>query len=170
MRLCICKREAVLGSDAGIVAAQFDVAGGGLGGAKDAIVGLSGPAGRGARLQRRDIQGGGATGVRALVRAGSLQPLLPHHLLRRRAAAQPRCPEPVPSPSSLSCRHAHCSSAVEFGLEMLNATVFFGVEELSTITQVNQSSNLAHDILFITNFKNLTFRLQQCHQFHIPIL
>ena len=36
-----------------------------------------------------------------------------------------------------SCRHTHCSSAVEFGLEMLNAAVFFGVEQLSTITQVS---------------------------------
>jgi len=35
-----------------------------------------------------------------------------------------------------SCYHIHCSSAVEFGLEMLNAAVFFGVEQLSTLTQV----------------------------------
>lgn len=35
-----------------------------------------------------------------------------------------------------ACYHIHCSSAVEFGLEMLNAAVFFGVEQLSTLTQV----------------------------------
>ncbi|KAG0586558.1 hypothetical protein KC19_2G100000 [Ceratodon purpureus] len=34
-----------------------------------------------------------------------------------------------------SCYHMYCSSAVEFGLEMLNAAVFFGVEQLSTLTQ-----------------------------------
>jgi regulatory protein NPR1 len=65
-----------------------------------------------------------------------------------------------------SCRHAHCSSAVEFGLEMLNAAVFFGVEQLSTITQVNQSPNHTHDIPFIANPTNPTLRLQQCHQSH----
>lgn len=36
-----------------------------------------------------------------------------------------------------SCYHMHCSAAVEFGLEMLNTAVFFGVEQLSTLTQVS---------------------------------
>jgi regulatory protein NPR1 len=34
-----------------------------------------------------------------------------------------------------SCWHTHCSSAVEFGLETLNAAQFFGVDQLSTLTQ-----------------------------------
>jgi regulatory protein NPR1 len=35
-----------------------------------------------------------------------------------------------------SCWHTHCSSAVEFALETLNAAHFFGVDQLSTLTQV----------------------------------
>jgi regulatory protein NPR1 len=35
------------------------------------------------------------------------------------------------------CRHTHCTSAVEFGLETLNAAHFFGVDELTSITQVS---------------------------------
>ncbi|KAH8948954.1 hypothetical protein BDL97_10G005000 [Sphagnum fallax] len=34
-----------------------------------------------------------------------------------------------------SCWHTHCNSAVEFGLETLNAAHFFGVDQLSTLTQ-----------------------------------
>ncbi|KAH9547713.1 hypothetical protein CY35_11G049800 [Sphagnum magellanicum] len=34
-----------------------------------------------------------------------------------------------------SCWHTHCSSAVEFALETLNAAHFFGVDQLSTLTQ-----------------------------------
>jgi regulatory protein NPR1 len=37
-----------------------------------------------------------------------------------------------------SCWHTHCSAAVEFGLETLNAAQFFGVDQLSTLTQVSQ--------------------------------
>ena len=36
-----------------------------------------------------------------------------------------------------TCWHTHCSSAVEFGLETLNAAHFFGVGELSVLTQVS---------------------------------
>ncbi len=35
-----------------------------------------------------------------------------------------------------SCWHTHCSSAVEFTLETLNAAHFFGVDQLSALTQV----------------------------------
>jgi hypothetical protein len=35
-----------------------------------------------------------------------------------------------------SCWHTHCSSAVEFALETLNAAHFFGVDQLSALTQV----------------------------------
>jgi regulatory protein NPR1 len=35
-----------------------------------------------------------------------------------------------------SCWHTHCSLAVEFALETLNAAHFFGVDQLSTLTQV----------------------------------
>lgn len=42
-----------------------------------------------------------------------------------------------------SCYHICCSSAVEFGLDMLNAAVFFGVEQLSTLTQVTLTADHA---------------------------
>lgn len=35
-----------------------------------------------------------------------------------------------------TCWHTHCCNAVEFGLETLNAAHFFGVDQLSTLTQV----------------------------------
>lgn len=37
-----------------------------------------------------------------------------------------------------ACWHAHCSSAVNFALETLNAAQFFGVDQLSILTQVLQ--------------------------------
>ncbi|XP_024376188.1 BTB/POZ domain and ankyrin repeat-containing protein COCH isoform X2 [Physcomitrium patens] len=39
-----------------------------------------------------------------------------------------------------SCWHTHCSAAVKFGLDILNAAVFFGVEQLSAITQNHLAS------------------------------
>jgi regulatory protein NPR1 len=43
-----------------------------------------------------------------------------------------------------SCWHTHCNSAVEFGLETLNAAHFFGVDQLSTLTQVGLSCLSVH--------------------------
>ncbi len=37
------------------------------------------------------------------------------------------------------CWHTHCTSAVEFALETLNAAHFFGMDQLSTLTQVRTS-------------------------------
>ncbi|XP_024400787.1 regulatory protein NPR6 isoform X2 [Physcomitrium patens] len=34
-----------------------------------------------------------------------------------------------------SCWHTHCSSAVEFGLDTMKAALFFGLDQLSTLTQ-----------------------------------
>lgn len=54
-----------------------------------------------------------------------------------------------------SCYHICCSSAVEFGLDMLNAAVFFGVEQLSTLTQVTLTAHLAllRSVFFLKQFR-----------------
>lgn len=51
-----------------------------------------------------------------------------------------------------SCWHTHCNSAVEFGLETLNAAHFFGVDQLSTLTQVGLSCPVRLSICRFVSF------------------